>query len=263
MSDNVEVNEGEGLGAPAIEPQLTEIEARAVEQGWRPKDEWDGEPDDWRTAREFLDRGEFFKKIDDQNRTIKELRKTQADFAKHYERMKKTEFERALEVLKAQKRIALQEQDADAVVDIDEKMAETKEAMKNIEVPQVPQDNAAAELNPIFVAWKERNGWYETNPAMKAYADTLGNSIKGMSPTDLLAEVERQVKKEFAHKFQNPARKQAPTVESSGARGTTGRKETFQLSEDERRVMQRFVRQGILTEEQYMKDLKEAKARGQ
>jgi hypothetical protein len=260
MSDNVDVKE-EGEGQ-STEPQFTEIEQRAADQGWRPKDEWDGEPDDWRTAREFLDRGEFFKKIDDQNRTIKELRKTQADFARHYERMKKTEFERAIETLKSQKKQALQENDVDSVMDIEDKIDKTKEAMKNIEVPEVP-NNVAAELNPIFVAWKERNSWYDTNKAMKAYADTIGTSITGMSPTDLLAEVERQVKEEFAHKFKNPNRQKPGSVEDGGAKGTSKRESSFQLTEDERRAMQRFVRQGILTEEQYIKDLKEAKARGQ
>ena len=80
---------------------LTAIEQRALDQGWVPKDEWAGEPDDWRPAREFLDRGELFKKIDDQNRTIKDLKRAQADFAKHHEKVREIEFKRALESLKA------------------------------------------------------------------------------------------------------------------------------------------------------------------
>jgi hypothetical protein len=257
MSDNVEVKDGDSDQQP--EPkQFTDIEQRAADQGWRPKDEWEGDPEEWRSAKEFLDRGEFFKKIEDQNRTIKELRKTQADFAKHYERMRKTEYERALETLKAQKKAALQEQDVDAVVEIDDRIEQVREAARNIEVPQVP--DVQPELNPLFVAWKERNGWYETNQAMRAYADRLGTQLTG-SPAEILAEVEKQVKKEFAHKFENPRRNSDSQVEGGTNKGPS-KKETFQLTEDERRAMRRFVNQGIITEEQYIKDLKEAKARG-
>jgi hypothetical protein len=253
MSDNVEVND------PAPEPQFTEIEQRASEQGWRPKDEWDGEPDDWRTAREFLDRGEFFRKIDDQNRTIKELRKTQIDLTKHLETVRKTEFQRALATLKNQKKTALAEGDVERVIELDDEIAETRTQMAQAPV-QHPVE-VDPQLNPIFVSWKQRNSWYDTSDAMRAYADRLGNQLTG-SPSEILAEVEKAVKKEFAHKFENPRRQAASAVEGGANKGPASKKEDFKLTDEERRAMQRFVRQGIITEEQYMKDLKEAKARG-
>jgi hypothetical protein len=265
MSDNVEVKsgEGEGLGAAPEPKEFTEIERRASEQGWRPQDEWDGEPDDWRTAREFLDRGEFFKKIDEQNRTIKELRKTQTDLTKHLDTVRKTEFKRALDTLKAQKKAALADGDVEKAVEIDDEIIEVRQAQL-VESQQAARATPQLdpELNPIFVSWKQRNPWYEQNTAMRAYADRLGGQMNGMSPNDILSEVEKAVKKEFAHKFENPARKQAAAVEGGGNKGPSKREPELRLTEDERRAMQRFVRQGIITEEQYIKDLKEAKSRG-
>jgi hypothetical protein len=44
---------------------------------------------------------------------------------------------------------------------------------------------------------------------MRAYADRIGNELGSrgnISPTDLLTQVEQEVKKEFAHKFDNPNR---------------------------------------------------------
>jgi hypothetical protein len=241
--------------------QLTEIEQRASTQGWVPKDEWDGDPEQWRPAKEFLDRGELFKKIDDQNRTIKEFKKTLEEFAKHHSKVQKVEYDRALADLKAAKKVALNEGDADAVIDVDERIALVREAQKEAEAPvQVP--NAPAEINPVFRAWVEKNSWYEHSPAMRAYADRLGNELGargGFSPTDLLAQIEREVKKEFAHKFNNPNRDKPGAVEGSTNKGSK-KNDSFALSDDERRVMQRFIKTVPgMTEEKYVADLKKIK----
>lgn len=260
--------EGAGVVVPPVKVdeappnQLTEIEQRASTQGWVPKDEWDGDPDQWRPAKEFIDRGELFRKIDDQNKTIKEVRKTLDEFAKHHSRVQKIEYERALADLKAQKKEALNEGDADAVVDIDEKMVLVREAQKEASQP-VQAARAPADSNPVFEAWVNRNSWYQNQPAMRAYADRLGNELGSRgdkSPTDLLAEIEREVKKEFAHKFNNPNRDKPGAVEGSTNKGSKG-KDTFVLTDTERQVMQRFIRQGALTEAQYIAELK--KTRGE
>lgn len=240
-------------------PALTEIEQRASAQGWVPQDEWDGDPDQWRPAKEFIDRGELFKKIDDQNRTIKEFQKTLNEFAKHHSKVKEVEYQRALADLKALKKEALAEGDADALVDIDEKIDMVKEAQRNERPTVVP---AVQEINPIFTAWQERNGWYATNAAMRAYADRIGNDLGsrgGISATDLLAHIEREVKKEFAHKFNNPNRERPGAVEGSSNKSGKS-KETYVLDETERRVAERFIKSVPgMTMEKYVADLKKIK----
>jgi hypothetical protein len=245
------------------EVKLSPVEQKAAEQGWVPKEQWEGPEEQWRDAQTFIDRGELFKKIEDQNRTVKELRKVIDDLKKHNQRIEKVEYQRALEALKAQKKEALVEGDADAVVEIDEKMAVVREAQRTAEAAPAPAQQAA-ELNPVFVAWKERNSWYDSSRPMRAFADQLGIELgsKGMSPSDILHEVERQVKAEFAEKFQNPRRSTPGAVETSTNKNSGKTKDSFQLSEDERRVMQRFVRQGAISEEDYIKQLKQAKQRG-
>lgn len=239
--------------------ELTPTEQRATAQGWVPQDEWTGDPDLWRPAKEFLDRGELFKKIDDQNRTIKDFKKVVDDLRKHNSRIAEVEFKRALDSLKRQKRDAYAEGDADAVIEIEEKIDAVKEAQR--EAVTAPQDAAPEVQNPVFTNWVERNQWYQTNRAMKAFADDVGREAagRGMSPSEVLSLVENEVKKEFAEKFSNQRRNVPGNVEDSSPKSTSTKKDNFTLSEEERRVMRRIVATGALTEADYIAQLKKIK----
>ena len=247
---------------PQDEPNeivLTPIEQKAAEQGWVPKDQWQGDEESWRPAKEFLDRGELFKKIEDQNRTIKEFKRALEDLKGHHAKTRETEYARALAELKSQKKAALEEGDADQVIKLDDQIDLVKEEQlkmkqQEIRVPEAPQ------IDPEFTSWVSKNKWYETSEPMKAYADKIGRDLaySGASPSEVLREVERRVKAEFPHKFVNPNREKAAPVEGSVNKGGKG-VDSFQLTDEERRVMQRFVRTGVMTEKEYIAELKRTK----
>jgi hypothetical protein len=246
--------------APEVK-ELTPTELKAKEQGWVPQEEWDGEPDQWRPAKEFLDRGELFKKIDDQSRTIKEFRKALVDMQKHNAKIAEVEYKRAYEALKQQKKEALLEGDADAVIDIDERLDMVRDAQKAAQAAPQVSPEVQEQVHPVFNAWRERNSWYENNRAMRAFADRVGAdaAARGASVTDVLNIVEQEVKKEFAEKFTNPNRAKAPGVEGSSNKGGS-KKDTFELTSDERRVAERFIRTVPgMTMEKYVADLKKIK----
>lgn len=255
MANELEIKQEQ----PVVEPSKVEpsaVELRAMEAGWVPEDEWDGDKSQWRPAKEFLDRGELFKKIDDQNRTVKELKRALDDMKRHHTTVRETEYARALSSLKDQKRAALEDGDAAKVVQLDDQIDLVRDEQTKLKQtePSSSQEEAPA---PEFVSWVDRNKWYESSQPMRAYADALGRDLayKGMPPGDVLKEVERLVKQEFPTKFKNPNRDKPGSVEGSSTKGgKTGG--SFVLSDDERRVMQRFVRSGVMTEEQYVKDLK-------
>ena len=238
---------------------MTAIEQKAAEQGWVPEEEWEGDPEQWRPAKEFLDRGELFKKIEDQNRTIKEFKRALEDLKGHHAKTRDVEYKRALETLKAQKVQAIEEGDAQSVVKLDDQIDLVKEEQRKLAMqaaePTVPT------LNPEFVEWVDRNKWYERDENMKIFADALGQKLAaaGNSPSKVLAEVERQIREEFPHKFKNPNRDKPGAVESSNTKGGKSSGASIQLSDEERRVMQRFVRTGVMTEKEYMAELKRVK----
>lgn len=239
-------------------PQLTAAEQQAMEQGWVPQDEWEGDPEQWRPAKEFLDRGELFKKIEDQNRTIKEFKRALDDLKGHHAKTRETEYARAIHALKAQKIAALEEGDAAAVVKLDDQIDLVKDEQSKLKQAAIEQPQE--QLNPEFTNWVDKNKWYETSQPMRAYADALGRDLayKGMSPSEVLKEVERQVRDEFPQKFRNANRDKPGAVEGSTNKGAKGGND-ISLSDDERRVMQRFVRTGVMTEKEYMAELKRIK----
>ncbi|MFZ2190102.1 MAG: hypothetical protein WAV48_04940 [Candidatus Magasanikiibacteriota bacterium] len=239
--------------------ELSPVEQKAKESGWVPEAEWDGDKSQWRPAKEFLDRGELFKKIDDQNRNVKELKRALDDMKRHHNSVRETEYARALQALKTQKQTALEEGDAATVVRIDDQIDLVRD-----EQTKLKQTNAQEEFRaepeqpaPEFTNWVSQNKWYENDTNMKTWADGIGRNLAaaGMKPDNVLREIEKQVKDVFPNKFRNANRDKPGAVEgSSNKGGKTGG--SFALSDDERRVMQRFVRSGVMTEQQYIKDLK-------
>ena len=62
-SNTNESNEGEITQVTQTE-NTNPYDKQAREMGWRPKEEWEGEPEKWRDAKEFVERGELYGKID-------------------------------------------------------------------------------------------------------------------------------------------------------------------------------------------------------
>ena len=245
-------------GNQQVEVKLSAAEEKALEQGWVPQDEWEGDPDQWRPAKEYLDRGELFKKIEDQNRTIKEFKRALDDLKGHHAKTRETEYARALQALKEQKKSALEDGDAAAVIKLDDEIDLVKEEQGRLK--QGASSTEPAVDNSEFTAWVDQNKWYNNDSPMRAYADQLGRDLayKGLTPQQVLKEVEKQVKQEFPHKFRNPNKDKPSAVEGSSSKGGKG-DTSISLSDDERRVMQRFVRTGVMTEKQYMDELKRVK----
>lgn len=251
--------------AGAEPPQHTEsdIEQRAREQGWVPKEEWTGEGK-WRDAESFLDRGELFAKIDSQRRKLRELEDNQKAFTSHLETVRKSEFNRAMKQLLAQKKDALEGGNADAVISTDEEIAALRAAAIKAEY-QAQAQPQSQEPHPEFVAWTNRNQWYNTSLPMKAFAEAVAVELQSAGerdPARILKEVETRVRKEFPHKFTNPNRERPGAVEGGANKANAAAKADYPLSPEEKKTMDKLVRMGVMTKEQYIADIKAATERG-
>lgn len=238
-------------------PEPTPVELEARELGWKPKEEFEADEKNagkkWRSAEDFMDRKSLFDKIETQSHEIKTLKKGLQSFAQHYTNVEKAAFQRAYDALKDQRREALKEGEIVRAEDLKEEMDDLKEKINSV-APPVQVEEAPAE----FVQWKQRNDWYQKDPKMTKFADDLGRKLHldGLSPAEVLQEVEIRTKAAYAEKFQNPNRSAAPQMVNPGRKADTAGRDTFRLSDDEKRIMKNMVRTGIMTEEQYIADLK-------
>ena len=245
---------------PEVEVEHTPTELKAIESGWVPKEEFSGDDHKWVEAGEFLRRGELFKKIEDQGKQLKDVRSALNEMKKLNSQIQEVEYKRALDTLKAQKKAALEDGDADAVIAADDRIDMVKEQQKEMQrqSPVTPSDEGSE--HPEFVAWTEQNNWYKSSTPMKAFADALGQELAraGNSPSEVLKKVATEVRKEFPNKFRNPNQDKAGAVEGGSGRGvsTAGK---FALSDEERTIMNKFVRQNVMTEKEYIEQLKKVR----
>lgn len=259
MLENPENSQEELVDTPA---ERTPMEQKAMEMGWRPKDEFHGDEDDFIDAKEFVRRQPLFEKIEAQNKQIKNVTRALETFKQHYTKVEQAAVERALTMLKTQRKEALSDGDGDRFELLDDEIK--KAEAKVLEIEQVKNQPLVEEtvVHPDWQAFQSRNPWYNTTGYMRKFADDFGTNLasQGLAPADVLKQVEQAVRKEFPNKFVNPNKANAPDVEQSrGSNKPVGKEGDSFMNEQERKIMNDLVRSGLLTKEKYIADLKAVK----
>jgi len=241
------------------QPTASKYEEQALTMGWRPKEEWEGDDEDYVDAKEYVKRKSFFDKISIQSKEIKELKETLEQFKEHYSKVEEHARKQALVELKNRKKLALEEGDADAIVEIDEAIADFKLQEKDI-ATKAAAAKEVSNIPPELQAWKERNSWFGTDAEMtdEANALAIGYKAMGKEPVEILSLVETKIKRMYKEKF--PAKKPAAPVEggnSGGRAGSGSANSRYNPSDEEKKIASKFVKQGIYkTVDEYYAQLK-------
>lgn len=241
-------------------PETPEVEEQARAMGWAPKDDWRGPEEKWVDAQTFVDRGKdripiLNERIRHQSQQINELKATMAEFAGHYSTVQKKAYERALKDLKAAQAEAVAEGDTAKFSAVDQQIEHLRmnpPSAPNVTPPDPSQD-------PVFQEWLSDNKWYQTDQELGMYAESVGNYIRQRNPSlvggGFLSEVTKEVKKRFPERF-GVKNRPVPTVE--GARGANPKpskgKSYNDLPADAKSACDKFVKQGLLTKENYVRD---------
>jgi hypothetical protein len=210
--------------------------------GWRPLEEFEGDKDRWVDAKEFILRGELYDRIHQQDRRMREMQQSLQVLAEHNKKVEEAGYRRAVQELQAAKRMALENNDARAIIELDEKLDEVKDQLR--ESKTTTNREHAQEIPPEYWDFSRDNPWYTKDRAMTAYADQLGIELGQLNlpPREFFLRVQDGVRREFAHKFQRPQGK-VGAVES-GTQGVKPGKKAFVPSAEEREVAKAFVRAG-------------------
>ena len=243
-------------------PQYSEMELQALDQGWRPKEEWTGDISKWRDAKEFVERGELYGKIDTMSRDLKDTKKALKMLQEHHAKLKEVEYKKAVDELKAAQKKHLADGNSDEYLETTEILTDLKAEQKAREVYR--QNAPPPGPDPRFVEWVSQNKWYETDKEMQSYANILGQGYAkqnpDLDPVEVLKYVTSEIKSKFKDKFVNPNRTKPGAVEGGSTLATgTASKNTFEMSEEEHKVMNTFIRQKIMTRDEYISELKKVR----
>lgn len=236
--------------------EYTELEQQAMQHGWKPKDQFEEvEGKEWRTAKEFMDRKSLFDKIEAEKNERKRLERDVIRLAEHNAKIEKIAYEKALRELKQERAKALEDGDIKRAEELRDEMDEVKQKAANVIVPQVNT------VPDEFIRWQAENSWYQKDEVMTLYADGLGNRLRdqGVHPSDILREVEKNVRNKFPEKFRNPSKDTAPVVGQSGKKAAA--RDDFKLSAEDERLISNMIKAGApITREKYIEQLKEIKS---
>jgi type I site-specific restriction-modification system R (restriction) subunit len=239
------------------EQQEIAIKERARDLGWKALKEYEGDPADWVSAKEFLSRQSFFDKIKSQSAEIRSLKTDIQLMAKHFSEMKEVEYKRALNELKSERREAISSGDTAKAETVSEQIVEIETARKDSKTPTVDADYGKAE----FAEFKSKNVWYDKDQELTEHANYLGlgyaQKHPKATPQQVLDYMEKEIKK-----LQAPKKVVAPSSPESGGikqgeRNTPGVLKESDLNDVQRKAMGAFVARGILTKQEYLKQLSE------
>lgn len=246
-----------------------QIEETAREQGWKPEDEWKGEPPKrgFVTAEEFLragdeslplvtKRNEELKTDNEQLRadldSLKQKVGRFTDFQNKAQAKLRQERDMAIEALQKERAMAISEADGDKVIETEKKIAELQNTPLEGEGPPPPVQS-----------WLDDNQWYEKDTDMRDLANGISLRLKEERPDLMgpahLEELSKRVKKAMPHKFKNPKREQDSGIEPP-RRQPPGNARTFEnLPADAKAAYEDYKElQATLgreyTKEQYLKN---------
>jgi hypothetical protein len=239
VNDQEQGGEDEGGETPVVE--TAEDVARKI--GWVPKDEFKGNPDDWKPATDFIISGRdiqrgYATELKGLRSQIDVMARTTADIVKDRLEAQRAELTGRYNELVEEGNAAEAFKVSQRLLDIDRRVASPP--------PGAPP--------PEVADFVERNKtWYDVDPAATLRAREVSDKLaaRGASVADQLQAAERIVRTEFPDLFQGQRNGQraAPSVHRPGSRSAapSNKAKTFaDLPPDNQKVARMMVENGSI-----------------
>lgn len=226
--------------APVPEVPATEAvtEKSSAPPGFIPYDKWvknGGDPDEWRSPREFNERGQLIGTVQKLKSDLDESRNAIRLLAESNKRIEEQTYKKALEELKVKHLEAARFGQEEVAAQTLDKIMELKDQQSKVQAPVFnEQTNMQAAIQQEAQAFAKRNPWFQTDSKMANFAKAEEMRLireqpqLAYNPAALLLEVENSVKDTFAHKFTNIKRYEEPMVEKSEGKPVPSSKLKFE-----------------------------------
>ena len=256
-----------------VDAQPNEMETKARRLGWVPKDDFRGDPDRWRPADEFLERGErilplvlkdndrLHGRLSELETMLKETRESSKELLAFTSKAEERAYTRAKAEIEAKIEAAAATADPNAV----------RQGMRELDQlnadhvkpePKKEADKPAVNIDPVIQDWIKKEEWFTKSPALNTYATEVFGEIErekpGLTRSEMLAETKRRTMDKFPEKFGiNPKRDEAAAVASpSGAVARKSKGKSYDdLPAEAKKACDKFVRTiPGYTRDKYVKD---------
>lgn len=212
---------------------ISEHEVSARSLGWVPKDEWKGDPSEWKGAKAFLKDKELFDTISKLNKRLKTQDQVLRQMLELEHKEKEKETINTVAALKTRIKEAAQIGDTDTVEKLSERLVEvSKQPVSELpkledEFPKTQDGHTAA------LEFTKRNPWFDSKDAKYLDAQTyvldrmktVLQVHKHLTPTEHFSILEQDVRLKFPDLL-NPQPvqiKKAPAVESGANPAQAGK----------------------------------------
>ena len=232
---------------------FTEIEQKAMAKGWKPLDQWKGDPAEFIDPEQFLKNHTWVKQIKKQNEQLTQQAKAIEYLVEQNKRTEALTRQKVLEELQQAQQQAASVGDTAAVSAYTDKIIEARVGLDRLAESEVLAKQAVDKF-------LETNGtWFHSDPHLREFAINHDAMIKRafpeMSSAERLRKVEQDVKTFFAHKFV-PETKPIAAVEASTPRVTKTREYTISELPKADQTLARYLKATLSTfnEQEYVKD---------
>lgn len=222
-------------------PQLSAVEQKAFDQGWRPEDEFNGPSENWKTPKEYIQAGEFMDQI---NQLKGQVSKQQQDFDTRIENVNKynkAQTDAKIKSLKAEQRGAVDVSDTE-LFDSAQSQIDELEKQTVTEAPAPTTDK-----DPTIAAWETKNPWInDTSDERGSVAVGVWNAYVQQNPNastaQALAHVDARIERLYPVENKNLRRDQPNTTENNARRPARSNKglTMADLTGDEKQAYQMF-----------------------
>ena len=262
-----------------------EVRQEAESQGWVPKERFRGNENDWVDAETFVKRGReilpilrknnenLIKDLNQTKEQLKEFREAAEEFKKFqresYER-KAADYEKRIQEIRESRAQAINDGDGQKVNALDDALDEAKENFKEakqavkdvISTKEVSVADTPTPVDPSLQSWLDRNNWFGEDRRMTSIANGIGENLRlefpGLKGQQFLDKLDEILAEEFPNRFNGNKKNVGTSRVESGSgrqsRGGSNAQSYDNLPPAAKDACDRFVKQKLMTREQYVQE---------